>query len=141
MNDQEKLLEIFYQILKKMKKEWNNQIQGINHSQYLILRSLDQSGPQKAAQLAELTHITPGGVTCASDKLVAEGYAERKGDKADRRVVYLEITDKGKELVQMMLEKQNKVIMKFFQGLPQEDIQHLIRIYNRISDNLEQQDN
>ncbi len=140
MKDQEKLLEIFYQILKKMKKEWNNQLRGINHSQYLILRSLDHSGPQKAAQLAELTQITPGAVTCSSDKLVAEGYAERKGDKEDRRIVYLEITGKGKELIKSMSEKQNKVTIKFFQGLPDEDIQHLIRIYNKISDNLEQQE-
>lgn len=138
MSDHEELIKLFYHILKRMKKEWNNQLQGINHSQYLILRSLCHSGPQKAAQLAEVTQITPGAVTSATDKLVMEGYAERKGDKEDRRVVYLEITGKGKELVESLSQEQNNVTMKFFQGLPDEDIQHLIRIYSKISDNLEQ---
>ncbi|ATW23537.1 MarR family winged helix-turn-helix transcriptional regulator [Candidatus Formimonas warabiya] len=138
MTNHEELLKLFYCILKKMKKEWSTQLQGINYSQYLILRILNRSGPQKAAQLAEVTQMTPGAITSATDKLVAEGYAERKGDKEDRRVVFLEITDKGKEFVESMAEEYNKVTMKFFQGLPDEDIQHLIRIYNKIWDNLEQ---
>jgi DNA-binding MarR family transcriptional regulator len=138
MTNHEELLKLFYFILKKMKKEWSNQLQGINYSQYLILNILSRSGPQKATKLAEVTQITPGAITSATDKLVVEGYAERKGDKEDRRVVYLEITDKGKQLVESMAQEQNKVTMKFFQGLPDEDIQHLIRIYNKISDNLEQ---
>lgn len=138
MNDHEELIKLFYYILKRMKKEWSSQIQGINHTQYLILKCLSHLGPQKAVQLAEVTQITPGAITSATDKLVAEEYAERKGDKEDRRVVYLEITDKGKELVESLTQAQNNVTKKFFQGLPDEDIQHLIRIYNKISENLEQ---
>ncbi len=138
MADHEELLSLFYRILKRMKREWDNQLQGINRSQYLILKTLSYRGPQKAAQLAEALQITPGAVTSATDKLVAEGFAERKGDKEDRRVVYLEITAKGEELAETLTREQNNVTMKFFQGLPDEDIQHLIRIYNKISDNLDQ---
>ncbi|QOX62028.1 MarR family transcriptional regulator [Anoxybacterium hadale] len=138
MTEQEKLIKLFHTILKRMKKEWNHQIQGISHSQYLILSSLNHSGPQKAAQLAELTQNTPGAITSATDKLVSEGYAMRKGDEGDRRVVYLEITDKGRELANSLSEALNEVTMNFFQGLPEEDIQHLIRIYNKISENLDQ---
>lgn len=138
MADHEELLQLFYYILKRMRKEWNNQIQGINHTQFLILKCLHHSGPQKAAQLAEVTQTTPGAITCATDKLVMEGYAERKGDKEDRRVVYLEITEKGKGFIESLFREQNNVTVKFFQGLPDEDIQHLIRIYNKISENLDQ---
>ncbi|MDF2654921.1 MAG: transcriptional regulator [Bacillota bacterium] len=138
MTEQDKLIKLFYHILKRMKKEWNHQIRGINHSQYLILNSLNHSGPQKAAQLAELTQNTPGAITSATDKLVAEGYAMRKGDACDRRVVYLEITDAGRELANSLSQALNEVTMQFFQGLPEEDIQHLIRIYNKISENLDQ---
>jgi len=138
MADHETLLQLFYYMLKKMKKEWGNNLQGISHSQYLILKHLNQSGPQKAAQLAELTQMTPGAITGATDRLVSEGHAERKGDKEDRRVVYLEITEKGKILVESLAKAQKEVTMKFFQGLPEEDIQHLVRIYHKILANLEQ---
>lgn len=139
MADHDELIRLFYFILRKLKKEWNKQLQGINHSQYLILKHLSCHGPQKAAQLAELTQTTPGAITGATDKLVAEGYAQRKGDADDRRVVYLEITEKGKAFEALLSKEQNNVTMKFFEGLPEEDIQHLIRIYHQLIDNLEQE--
>jgi DNA-binding MarR family transcriptional regulator len=140
MTESRELLELFYNILRKMKKEWIKQFNnGLNPSQYLILKTLKNFGPQKAAELAEVIQMTPGAVTGASDKLVSEGYAERKGAEGDRRVVFLEITDKGKHLVEALIEKQKKVTEKFFDGLSDEDINHLIRIYSQISNNLDRQ--
>lgn len=137
MSDHETFLQLFYYVLKRMKREWSNNLQGINHSQYLMLKHLSRFGPQKAAQLAEVTQMTPGAITGAADKLVAEGYALRKGDQEDRRVVYLEITEKGKCFEESLTKEQNEVTMRFFRGLPQEDIQHLLRIYHKILNNLE----
>ena len=139
MTDRQQLLELFSSILRKLKKAWIKEIHGINPSQYFILKTLRHSGPQKAVELAEILQLTPGAITGATDKLVSEGYAERKGAKEDRRVVYLEITERGKQLIESMFENQNKVTARFFEGLPDEDIQHLIRIYNKISDNLDRQ--
>lgn len=139
MTDRKELLELFSSILRKMKKAWRKEIQGINPSQYFILKILWQSGPQKAVELAEILQLTPGAITGATDKLVSEGYAERKGIKEDRRIVYLEITKRGKQLIESMIENQTKVTARFFEGLPDEDIHHLIRIYNKISDNLDRQ--
>jgi DNA-binding MarR family transcriptional regulator len=137
MTEHKELLQLFYSVLSKMKKEWSKELAGINHSQYLILKTLNNSGPQKASELSEVTQITPGAITGASDKLVSEGYAMRRGAEKDRRVVYLEITDKGKQLIESTIESQNIIVAKFFKGLPDEDINHLIRIYNRILDNLD----
>jgi len=138
MADHEELLELFHNILRRMKKEWKNQqLTNLTHSQYVILKTLHCSGPQKAAELAEVIQITPGAVTGASDKLVSEGYATRRGANDDRRVVYLEITDQGNKLLESMFDNYKKVTAGFFEGLPDEDIDHLIRIYNRISNNLD----
>ncbi|WP_066639911.1 MarR family winged helix-turn-helix transcriptional regulator [Desulfolucanica intricata] len=138
MIENRELLELFSNVLRKMKKEWSNQLEhGLSPSQYFILKTLKETGPRKATELAEVIQMTPGAITGASDKLVSEGYAERKGTKEDRRVVYLEITEKGKEFVENMNEKQKSVTAKFFEGLSDEDINHLIRIYKQISHNLD----
>jgi len=140
MVERQELHELFYNILRKMKKEWMKQLKpGINPSQFLILKNLKHFGAQKANELAEAIQMTPGAITGASDKLVSEGYAERKGAKGDRRVVYLEITDKGDQLMNSMTENQKKVTETFFEGLSDEDINHLIRIYHQISVNLDRQ--
>jgi len=137
MANHEYLLDLFHTILKKMKKEWHSQLDGLTPTQYQILKSLSSYGPKKAAELAEIIQITPGAITGATDKLVSEGYAIRRGDEDDRRVVFLEITDKGKLFISTMIETQKEITAKFFEGLPQEDINHLIRIYHQISSNLE----
>lgn len=140
MADRRELLELFYTVLKKMGKEWTRQLKpGINQSQFMILKTLHKSGPQKATDLAGVIQMTPGAITGASDKLVMEGYAERKGAQGDRRVVYLEITEKGRQLVESMLEAHKRITEKFFEGLSDEEIDHLVRIYHKISDNLDKE--
>ncbi|MDD4237863.1 MAG: MarR family transcriptional regulator [Desulfotomaculaceae bacterium] len=139
MLERQELLEQFNHTLKKMKKVWSKQFKEVNPSQFHILKSLVDAGPQKATGLAVLLQMTPGAITGASDKLISKGYAERKGAAQDRRVVYLEITDKGKQFVESMMEKQISVTAKFFEGLSEEDVNHLIRIYRQISNNLDRQ--
>lgn len=139
MVERQELLEQFNNTLKKMKKAWSDNLKEVNPSQFYILKCLADTGPQKATYLADLLQMTPGAITGASDKLVAKGYVERKGATQDRRVVYIEITDKGKELLESMYEKQRIVTAKFFEGLSDEDVQHLIRIYRQISNNLDRQ--
>lgn len=140
MESHEHLMDLFYNILKKMRKKWHNQLEGLTPTQYLILKKLACSGPQKAAELAECIQITPGAVTGASDKLVTEGFAQRRGGEEDRRVVYLEITEKGKEFIETLINNYKQVTAHFFAGLPEEDIHHLIRIYNQLSANLDRLD-
>lgn len=138
MEERRELLELFYTVLKKMRKEWDKQLRtGINHSQFLILKTLYYSGPQKVTDLAESIQMTPGAVTGASDKLVIEGYAERKGAPGDRRVVYLEATAQGKLLIESKIEEHKKITEKFFEGLSKEDIDHLTNIYHKILSNLD----
>lgn len=140
MTNHEHLLELFHNILKKMKKKWHNQLDGLTPTQYHILKKLASSGPQKATELAEVIQITPGAITGASDKLVTEGLAQRRGVEEDRRVVYLEITETGKRLVETLIKNHKKVTAQFFSGLPEEDIRHLIRIYDQLSANLDRLD-
>lgn len=137
MANQEYLLELFHNLIKKMKKEWSSQLVGSSPAQYQILKRLACAGSVKAAELAEGIQITPGAITGAADKLVAAGYAARRRDETDRRVVYLEITADGRQYVDQLNAQFKHVTAKFFAGLPQEDIDHLIRIYAQIARNLD----
>ena len=137
MNDREELLRLFYHILRKMQKKWSDQLRGVTYTQYLILRSLEHSGPQKAARLASVTQTTPGAVTSASDRLVAQGYARRAGDAQARRIVYLELTEQGRQLTLALIREQEQMMLRLFGGLEEEDIRQLIRIYRKLSENLD----
>jgi DNA-binding MarR family transcriptional regulator len=122
---------------RKVSDEWNNRLDRlVSGSQATILRSLEEKGPQNASTLAKHLHITPGAVTSLSDKLIINGYAQRKRDSNDRRVVLLEITEQGRELLQQFKIEIKSVIQQFFSGLPDNDINHLIRIYQHVLMNI-----
>lgn len=135
LNDFENL---YIEIQRKVSAEWHKRLDPlISASQALILRKLDKSGPQKITTLAEGLCITPGAVTSLSDKLISSGYANRRRDTKDRRVVYLEITDQGRELLNQYRAEVKSTVKDLFVGLPDEDLNHLIRIYQQVLRNID----
>ncbi|WP_044640644.1 MarR family winged helix-turn-helix transcriptional regulator [Risungbinella massiliensis] len=143
MSDQSKLTnleELYLEVQRKVSAEWHKRLDPlISGSQAMILWKLVENGPQKVSAIAERMQITPGAVTSLSDKLISSGYAIRKRDEKDRRVVYLEITDEGREVLRQYRAEIKSTVKYFFAGLPEEDINHLIRIYQQVLKNIEEQ--
>lgn len=130
--------EVFRQVKRKITAEWNKHFQhGISGSQAIILEKLAAEGPQKATDLADALYITSGAVTGLSDKLIMGGYANRNRAEDDRRVVYLEITEKGNDILETVRKQRKELIDTLFNGLPEADLHHLIRIYREILSNIE----
>ncbi len=57
---------------------------------------LARTAPVRAGEFAEGCYLTPAAATHAVDALVGEGLARREADPADRRVVLLHLTPKGR---------------------------------------------
>jgi DNA-binding MarR family transcriptional regulator len=64
-----------------------------------VLRILMARDGLKATELAAEAWSSPGTVTSVVNTLVKSGFAERRPDDADRRVVRLYITDQGRALI------------------------------------------
>ncbi|MGI2297161.1 MarR family winged helix-turn-helix transcriptional regulator [Paenibacillus sp. GXUN7292] len=129
--------ELYIDFQRKIGAAWQKKMEHtISSSQGTILFRLNAAGPQKFSALAEKLGITPGAVTSLSDKLISAGYAERKRDEEDRRVVYLEITEAGSEIVKSLKMDIKGVVKSFFEGVSDEDLKHLTRIYEQILKNI-----
>lgn len=129
---------LYVEMQRKISAEWHRRLDPlISGSQAAILRKLEQHGPQKISTLAEGLCITPGAVTSLSDKLISNGYAQRKRGTGDRRVVQLEITDQGLEVLRLFKAEIKNTINHFFAGLSDEDINHLLRIFQQVLENIE----
>ncbi|KOS71693.1 transcriptional regulator [Lysinibacillus contaminans] len=129
--------ELYMEFQRNVSVEWQKRLDRlVSGSQATILRSLAVNGPQNASTLAERLRITPGAVTSLSDKLISSGYAHRSRDVNDRRVVLLEITDQGREILQQFIIENKNVVKQLFSSLPEEDINHLIRIYQHVLANI-----
>ncbi|MCR8642470.1 MarR family transcriptional regulator [Paenibacillus sp. N1-5-1-14] len=124
----------FRKILKSITIAWSKQVDStINRSQFYVLERLAKC-PHNISTLAEALHITSGAVTGISDKLVDEGYASRRRAENDRRVVFLEITDKGHEILAQLSNQRKELYENFFGGLTDTDVKALTRIFEQILD-------
>ncbi len=94
------LFEIYRVLNKRFAQKWSKVSEnGHSVAQALILEVLAKEGKQRATSLANSLSITSGGITGVVDKLVNEGLVKKSRDKRDRRAVYIEMTDRGTDLL------------------------------------------
>ncbi len=74
--------------------------QGLSEPQYNVLRILRAIGkPLQVYQVAERMLTRQPDITRLFDRLVREEFVERTRGEDDRRVVWVDLTTKGRELV------------------------------------------
>lgn len=133
----DELDEIFHQVFHRMTVERHKwQTREISASQTYLLEWLECRGPQKVSDLAEALGTTMSAVTALTDKLSACGYVVRQRSDEDRRVVYIHITEKGSQCLLQLRQQRREILERVYQGLSDEDLLHLIRIYKKILVNL-----
>lgn len=74
--------------------------QGLNPAAFAVLAALYRSGAPhrlKVSELADQTLVSTGGMTQRLDRLEALGLITRERDGADRRAVFAQLTDAGRE--------------------------------------------
>lgn len=79
---------------------------GLSMQQFGILMQLHHHGECGVSGLSEHFDITSAAVSQLVDKLVQSGLVQREEDPHDRRAKSLNLTDKGKELIQRGIEER-----------------------------------
>lgn len=105
-----------------------------------VLASLRRSGPtyrRTAGQLAEIGLITSGGLTQRIDRLERAGLVERTKEPGDRRVVYIQLTDTGRQLIDEVLQAHFAEQNKMLGGLTQNEQRQLAVLLARLEVSLE----
>ena len=77
-----------------------------------VLRVIIESQPVSMGEIHEELHMANSTVTVIVDYLNEAGLVKRRRDTEDRRVVLLEITDKGREIMKSLLKKRQDFMKK-----------------------------
>jgi len=85
-----------------MMEEAYDNLLGINRTDGRCLDILQRLGPLTAGQLAQEAGLTTGAITPLLDRLEAAGYVRRRRDTADRRKVFVEITELAGRMGQLV---------------------------------------
>lgn len=101
-------------------------------SEFVVLEALYSKGRQTVRQISEAVLINSGSITYVMDKLAAKGLLERIDCKEDRRVVYIQITDAGKQWMDEIFPKHEQVIEDIFSCLTDQEKEVFIDLLKKV---------
>lgn len=104
---------------------------------YVALKGLLQNGGSMShTKLAEWTNTRKHNITGLVDRMKREGLVTTQRSETDRRLIKIEITDKGRSLFEKVGPVANEIMHNTMQNLTREDILKLEKILLTIKTNL-----
>ncbi|WP_102028896.1 MarR family winged helix-turn-helix transcriptional regulator [Salirhabdus sp. Marseille-P4669] len=105
--------------------------------QFGTLRYLYQNESCTSSDIANEFAIGKSAVTAQINRLVDRGFIERVRDESDRRVVFLHLTEEGKQLVEKGNEKLYEVLGDVLSHFEKEEVTNIIEKLEKLADILE----
>lgn len=106
---------------------------GLTVSQFSVLEVLYHKGDLKVAEIIDKTLSTGGNMTVVIENLVKEGLVTRYKDPEDKRINFISITKKGKDIIDEIFPKHIENINEIFSSLTIEEKQSLIGLLKKLS--------
>jgi DNA-binding MarR family transcriptional regulator len=113
---------------------------GLSMPQFSILMQLHHKGVCGVSDISERFDITNAAASQLVDKLVQSGFIKREEDPHDRRAKLLNLTDKGKGLIQQGIEERYRWVDQLAERLTIEErvqVSEALNIMTRAARELE----
>lgn len=109
-----------------------SKIQGFNPTAFAVMEVLYYKGSQPIQQIGAKLLLQSGNVTYVIDKLESNGLLKRQPCPRDRRVIYAELTEKGKELMDKLYPEFSDRIDYALSGLDEDEKQTMINLLKKM---------
>jgi DNA-binding MarR family transcriptional regulator len=109
---------------------------GITRAQWAVLARVERSEGMKQTELAELMEMQPISLTRLIDKLCEQGWIERRGDVADRRVNRLYLRKPGRQLLGKLSGLRSELTATALDGIHPADAHRLLAQLEQIKENV-----
>ncbi len=123
-----------FQVINEQSKRVEK-VTGITGPQLWAIKRIAENAPIKGAELARRMYLHPTTIVGILDRLEARGLVMRSRSTTDRRVMEVNLTEQGKELVRSAPEVAQGILVQGLEKLPEErllkiseGIEELIRI-------------
>jgi len=113
---------------------------GLSMHQVSLMMQLNYRGACGMSEISERFEVTPAAASQLVDKLVQSGYIQREEDPNDRRAKFLNLTDKGREVIQQGFEERYRWVDELTERLTEEErvqISEALDIMTRAAQDLE----
>mgnify|MGYP001500459819 FL=1 len=123
-----KLFVVLNRALQSIQKKVVKDIKryGLNLTEFAVLELLYNKGNQPIQRIGKKVLLASSSITYVVDRLEEKNYIKRRACPNDRRVIYAQLTDEGKELMEKTFPEHEQAISKIFGGLSIEEKKELI---------------
>ena len=94
---------------------------GLGLTEFAVLEVLLHKGPLPIGEIGGRILRASGSMTYVTDKLVRRGLIQRRPCDTDRRVVFAELTDEGRALIEAVFPEHAATIRDLMEGLTPEE--------------------
>lgn len=119
------------QAYREVLKPW-----GLTYPQYLamVVLAADDAGGRTVSELGDEMHLDSGTLSPLLRRLEARGFASRRRDTADERVVRVALTSEGRETLAAVREAAGCLVPAFLDGTG--DLRDLLDRLGAITENM-----
>lgn len=131
VNDQ--LVLIFNEILEIQERVLkNSRFSDLTLKEMHTIEAIAQDGSLSSNQVAKNLKVTPGTLTVAIQGLEKKGYVKRVKSDKDRRVVLLQLTDRGQAIYQVHKDFHQEMVAETLTGLDPKEVEVLTKGLNNL---------
>ncbi|WWQ61733.1 MarR family transcriptional regulator [Sulfolobus tengchongensis] len=122
-------------LTRKINKETDKALEqiGLSYFEFKVMCALDDEGKIPMSRVAEKYMLTKAGLTSIIDRLEEKNLVKRVRSESDRRVIYVELTDKGREKLAESRKIFLNVLSSFLSKLSEDEIREIERIFLKLS--------
>lgn len=129
-----KLFIVLTRASKVILEESNQLIEryGLNPTEFGVLELLYHKGQHPIQKIGQKILLQSGSMTYVVNRLQEKGFLQRIYCEEDKRITYIAITSKGKELVESIFPEHAEKIEEMMKVLDVEEQEEAIRLMKKI---------
>lgn len=130
-----RVIELTPQMVKGFVQDQHNYLTRgeITLPQFWVLHHLYSNGKSKMNCLAKHLGISPAATTGLVDRLILQKLVAREHDSQDRRIVWIELTSKGKEVLMVIRRQKTQSVSRVFSKVSSKDREHYLKILEQVA--------
>lgn len=130
----DKYIEITHEVWKNSENLIREEIsEDLTNDQHYILRYIYKNGKATTTGLAEAFSVQKSAITAIVNRLVDKNLIMRTYDEADRRYIFLTLTEEGKKQFEETEKKIFNLVKSFITKFDREEIENFIKTYEKLA--------
>ncbi len=128
----------FARLWMKMTKEWKMHLEdalapGLTEGQLNVLELLLAHQPMTPSDLLQYLSTTPAAITTLLDRMERGGLIARKRDESDRRIVWVNVTERGESEAKRGMEIREQYIQQALNRISSHNQQLLVYLLGKVA--------